>query len=159
MTSTSLLISDNTSSTMIDGITSHVDAAAPISSFTSTQEWEDMLVVSQQGCCGGDILSDSSHHSEAAQVFQTWQSEEEDIDTYGIDMMDSEMDGAGPGIVSDDDHSSDEADSDDNEDIIMHLEDNDDEVCCLLPNNLDDFYDSLAKEILMSSSISGIGTA
>jgi hypothetical protein len=72
-----------------------------------------------------DLLSDSSH-SEAAQVYQTWQSEDED-----------EM--SNPGVVSDEE-----------DDVFMQLEEDEG----LLPSSLDDFYDTVGQNIFSDDSIS-----
>ncbi|KAG7347722.1 hypothetical protein IV203_016427 [Nitzschia inconspicua] len=63
-----------------------------------------------------DDLQSESSHSEAAQVYQTWQSEDED------DMM------SNPGVVSDEE-----------DDVFMQLEDDEG----LLPSSLDDFYETI----------------
>lgn len=72
-----------------------------------------------------DLLSESSH-SEAAQVYHTWQAEDEDMLSK-------------PGIVSDEE-----------DDVFMQL----DEEEGLLPSNLDDFYDTIAQQISSDEGIS-----
>jgi hypothetical protein len=71
-----------------------------------------------------DLLSESSH-SEAAQVFQTWLAEDEDTMSN-------------PGVVSDEE-----------DDVFMQLEEDEG----LLPSNLDDFYDTIAPQILSDDTI------
>jgi hypothetical protein len=72
-----------------------------------------------------DLLSEASSHSEAAQVYQTWQSEDED-------MM------SNPGVVSDEE-----------DDVFMQIEDDEG----LLPSGLDDFYDTIAQTMSSDDSI------
>lgn len=72
-----------------------------------------------------DLLSESSH-SEAAQVYHTWQAEDED-------MM------ANLGVVSDEE-----------DDVFMQLEEDEG----LLPSSLDDFYDTITQNISSDDSIS-----
>jgi hypothetical protein len=72
-----------------------------------------------------DLLSES-FHSEAAQVYQTWQAEDDDMLSY-------------TGVVSDE-----EVDN-----VFMQLEEDEG----LLPSNLDDFYDTIAQQISSDDSI------
>jgi hypothetical protein len=72
-----------------------------------------------------DLLSES-FHSEAAQVYQTWQVEDDEILSY-------------TGVVSDEE----------DDDFFMQLEEDEG----LLPSNLDDFYDTIAQQISSDDSI------
>jgi hypothetical protein len=71
-----------------------------------------------------DLGSESSH-SEAAQVYHTWQAEEDDMQLN-------------PGVVSDEE-----------EDVFMQLEEDEG----LLPSNLDDFYDNISQQISSDETI------
>jgi hypothetical protein len=74
-----------------------------------------------------DLFSESSH-SEAAQVYQTWQAEDDNMISN-------------PGVVSDEE---------DDDDVFMQLEEDEG----LLPSNLDDFYDTIAQQVSSDESIS-----
>jgi hypothetical protein len=71
-----------------------------------------------------DLLSES-FHSEAAQVYQTWQAEDDDILSN-------------TGVVSDEE-----------DDVFMQLEEDEG----LLPSNLDDFFDTIAQQISSDDSV------
>jgi hypothetical protein len=71
-----------------------------------------------------DLLSES-FHSEAAQVYQTWQAEDDDMLSN-------------TGVVSDEE-----------DDVFMQLEEDEG----LLPSNLDDFFDTIAQQISSDDSV------
>jgi hypothetical protein len=98
---------------------------ASTSIITNKAGWQEIMMFSNSNC-DDDLLSESSH-AEAAQVFQTWQSEDEDMLSC-------------PGVVSDEEE----------DDIIMQLEEDEG----LLPSSLDDFYDGITKEISTDDTIS-----
>ncbi|KAG7368380.1 hypothetical protein IV203_031123 [Nitzschia inconspicua] len=83
---------------------------------TSTLSYPSFLYNNNSFYVQDDDLQSESSHSEAAQVYQTWQSEDED------DMM------SNPGVVSDEE-----------DDVFMQLEDDEG----LLPSSLDDFYETI----------------
>jgi hypothetical protein len=83
---------------------------------TNKDVWQEMMMFSKANIKKEDDLLSESSHSEAAQVYQTWQSEDEDMLSC-------------PGVVSDEE----------DDDIIMQLEEDEG----LLPSSLDDFYDSI----------------
>jgi hypothetical protein len=91
---------------------------------TSTHSYTSVLI-NHSLLLNDDLLSESSH-SEAAQVYQTWQSEDDDSLSN-------------PGVVSDEE-----------DDVFMQLEEDEG----LLPSNLDDFYDTIIPEISSDDTIS-----
>jgi hypothetical protein len=93
---------------------------------TNKNGWQEMMMFSNANNKKDDDLLSESSHSEAAQVYQTWQSEDEDMWSC-------------PGVVSDEE----------DDDIIMQLEEDEG----LLPSSLDDFYDNITTDISADDTI------